>query len=187
MEDTLKLIAERVQELREICNYTPEQAARAVDMAPEEYIAYESAEKEFPISAIIRLAALFHVEVGALLTGGEPKLHVYNLTRKGQGRGVSRRRQYQYQSLAYNFTGKIIEPFHVTTQPETDGKPIVFNEHSGQEFDYVLQGVLRLVINQEELILHPGDCVYFDSSFPHGMQAVGDKPAEFLAIVIPKE
>ena len=120
----------------------------------------------------------------ALLTGSEPKLHVYCLTRDGQGVGVERRKEYQYQSLAYNFGGKVAEPFIVTAGPVPAGTPLVVNTHEGQEFDYVIEGTLRFVVNGTELILNPGDSLYFNSGYPHGLQAVGTEPARFLAVVL---
>ena len=52
-----------------------------------------------------------------------------------------------------------------------------------QEFDYVLDGVLRIILGGNELILAPGDSVYYDSSLPHVMYAPeGD--CRFIAVVV---
>jgi len=185
MEDTLLQIAERVKALRDICGFEIEEVAEQAEVPVEKYLRYENGEKEFPISVLLRLSAMFGVDPAVLLTGAEPRLRVYTLTRSGQGRGVERHEEYRYRSLAYNFTNKSIEPFEVTTDPVEPGTPIVFNAHDGQEFDYLLEGRMRLIINDNELHLEPGDCVFFDSSYPHGMQAIGDTPARFMAIVIP--
>ena len=37
---------------------------------------------------------------------------------------------------------------------------------------------------EEEFILNEGDCIYFDSSQPHGMRSVGEEDATFLAIIL---
>jgi mannose-6-phosphate isomerase-like protein (cupin superfamily) len=49
----------------------------------------------------------------------------------------------------------------------------------------VLEGRMRIVIDNNELILEPGDCVYYDSLYPHAMQAAGDETVKLLAMVIP--
>jgi quercetin dioxygenase-like cupin family protein len=41
-----------------------------------------------------------------------------------------------------------------------------------------------LKINDKELILNEGDSIYFDSSLPHGMKALHNKPVKFLAVVL---
>ena len=57
------------------------------------------------------------------------------------------------------------------------------NTHPGQEFNYVISGKLRLSIDGHTVELEPGDSIYFNALKPHGMQAVGDEPARFLAII----
>lgn len=72
----------------------------------------------------------------------------------------------------------------MTAGPVPAGTPLVLNTHEGQEFDYVLRGRLRMQVNGKELLLEEGDSIYFNSGYPHGMQAVGAEEAVFLAIVI---
>ena len=157
---------------------------------PNKGKALSEVKPDFPllikvIDAKTRLSVQVHPNnANAALTGGEPKLHVYCLTRAGQGVGIDRRKEYQYQSLAYNFGNKVAEPFFVTAGAVPAGTPLVVNCHDGQEFDYVMEGTLRFIVNGTEMVLNPGDSIYFNSGCPHGIQAVGDKPAKFLAIVL---
>ena len=184
MSNEILDIAARMKELREICEFSPEEMARELNVTPEAYASYESGAIDIPISVLLAMANACHVEPSALLTGGEPQLHVYCLTRAGKGVGIDRRKEYRYKSLAYNFGNKVAEPFLVTAGVVPAGTPLVVNTHEGQEFDYLIEGTLRLTINGTELLLYPGDSIYFDSSYPHGMQAVGSEPAKFLAIVL---
>lgn len=177
-------IASRMKELREICDFTQEELAEKINIPVAKYAAYESGAKDIPISVLLAIANACSVEPAALLTGGEPKLHVYCLTRSGQGVGVERHKDYNYQSLAYNFGDKIAEPFIVTAGPVPAGTPMVVNTHEGQEFDYVIEGTLRFVVNGTEMILNPGDSLYFNSGYPHGLQAVGTETVKFLAVVL---
>ena len=177
-------IAARIKELREISDFQPQDAARRLQISLDEYLSYESGEKDIPISAVIALAEFFGVEVSALLTGGDPRLATYSLTRAGKGVNMAHAHGYSYQALVNNFSGKIAEPFLVTLEPHQANTPVAQNEHSGQEFDYVLEGVMRLVIGETELVLNAGDCVYFNSSYPHGMQPLGETPLKFLAVVL---
>jgi quercetin dioxygenase-like cupin family protein len=90
---------------------------------------------------------------------------------------------YGYWNLAYNFRRKKAEPFLVEAAAETENKPINLNTHPGHEFNYVLEGRLLISISGHDIELNPGDCVYYDSQEPHGMKALGGKPARFLAFV----
>jgi quercetin dioxygenase-like cupin family protein len=67
---------------------------------------------------------------------------------------------------------------------DPDGEDIHLNSHPGQEFNYVLEGTLKIVIDGHELVLEVGDSLYFDATKPHGMQAIGDQTARFLAIIL---
>jgi quercetin dioxygenase-like cupin family protein len=48
----------------------------------------------------------------------------------------------------------------------------------------MLEGQLKICIGDNELILNPGDSVYFDSAIPHGMQAMNGRVARFVAVVL---
>jgi len=184
MSEQIKQIAMRIKELREIHEVSKEIMAKKLGLSVAQYEAYESGEVDIPVSVLYGIANMFNVELTAILTGEEPKLRIYSLVRKGKGIKVERRKEYKYQSLAFNFVNKKAEPFLVTVEPEAVETPVSLNSHPGQEFDYVLEGTLKIVIGNHELILEEGDSVYYDSSYKHGMKALNNKPAKFLAIIL---
>ncbi|MCL2472325.1 MAG: cupin domain-containing protein, partial [Treponema sp.] len=141
-------------------------------------------KKEFPIGPLVEIADYFKVDLSALITGSSSKLKTYCLTRANEAPEVSRRPMYSYWNLAYNFHRKKCEPFMVEASADTENKPISFNTHPGQEFDYLLEGRLLLSVGGREMELGPGDCIYYDSTEPHGMKALGGKRARFLAFVL---
>ncbi len=184
MSDQVKQIAMRIQDLREISGYTVEQVAEHTGVTAEEYATYESGAVDIPISFLLELSNFFNVDTTTILTGESPRMSVYSVTRQNMGVDIQRRHHYTYKNLAYNFNHRKIEPLLVTVSPEAN--PIMeTNSHPGQEFDYVLEGTLRLKIGDQEMVLGPGDSVYYDSNYPHAMQAADDQPCRFLAMVIP--
>ena len=103
------------------------------------------------------------------------------MVKHGQGRGVDRYPGYHFQNLAYNFKRRIMEPLMVTVEPgEADMSPIA---HPGQEFNYVVEGTVLVILGDEELLLETGDCIYFDPTLPHGQKAAGGKTAKFLTVI----
>ncbi|MCL2128011.1 MAG: XRE family transcriptional regulator [Treponema sp.] len=181
-EDVREIIA-RVKELREIEGISAETLASELGFIPAEYKEWESGTKEFPVGALVEIAGRFKVELAELITGATPKLKTFCYTKAGQAPVVSRRPMYAYWNLAYNFHRKKAEPFLVEAAAETENKPLSLNTHPGQEFDYVLEGRLLVSVGGHEMELGPGDCVYYDSQEPHGMKALGGKPAQFLAFI----
>ncbi len=182
MSDQVKQIASRIKDLREIAGLSEEQLAAELGITVETYKIYESGTVDIPVGFLYEAANRFGVELTAILTGEDPKLHTYCLVRKNKGVSVSRRNPYKYQSLAYKFINKKSEPFLVTVEPGNDDT-VHFNSHPGQEFNYVLEGTLMIYIDGHQLTLNEGDSLYFDSGCSHGMKALDGKPAKFLAII----
>lgn len=184
VSDQVRQIAQRVKELREISDLTVAEVASKVELSPEEYEAYESGRVDMSISLLIKLSELYGVDTTTLLTGQAPRLSVCALTRRNMGTTVKRAKHYIYKNLAYNFNHRKIEPLLVTVEPGTNAD-METNSHEGHEFDFVLQGALRLKVGDQDMILNEGDSAYYDSIHPHAMQAYGDKTCVFLAMVIP--
>ena len=81
---------------------------------------------------IYEVANVMNVDPTELLTGEEPKMNSYTVTRSGQGVSVERYKGYAFESLAYNFIGRNKEPMIVTMYPNEKKPQLV--THGGQEF-----------------------------------------------------
>lgn len=181
--EQLGLIAFRIRDLRDIAGFTAAQMAEKTGISLEEYEAYETGTRDFSFSHLFNIAEALGVDISDLLTGESPKLHGYVLTRAGQGLKFNRREQYVYHHLAYNFRDKLAEPFIVTVSQDEPGAEKQAHSHEGQEFDYVLDGKLKIVLGGNELYLQAGDSLYYNSALPHVMYAIeGD--CQFIAVVI---
>ncbi len=184
MSEQIKLIASRIKDLREISEISIQTLAAELQIPEQTYRSYESGDTDIPVSFLYQIANRFNVELAAILTGDAPKLHTYQLVRNGKGASVERREHYKYHNLANNFIGKKAEPFIVTVPADSGNSEVHFNSHKGQEFNYIIEGTLKIIINGHELIMEEGDSVYFDSTANHGMQALNGKEAKFLAIIL---
>ncbi len=54
--------------------------------------------------------------------------------------------------------------------------------HEGYEWLYVLNGRLRLVLGEHDLVLSPGEAAEFDTRVPHWFSAADAEPVEFLSL-----
>ena len=184
MSEKLKLIAARIKELRQIAGLSPEQLAAEFKIDLGQYQKYESGLTDIPVSLLYEISQKFKVELTALLTGDEPRLHGYCLVRKETGPAANRRKEYQYQDLAFNFAHKKAEVFIVTVDPKPSSANLHFNAHPGQEFTYVLEDNLKIILDGHELELNQGDSLYFNSGMKHAMIALHGKAARFLAFIL---
>ena len=186
MQDQLKEIAQRIKALREIMEIPVGELARENGVTAEEYLEYESGEKDFTFTFLYNCAQHFGVDIIELLTGEKPRLSFYSIVRKDAGLKINRRKGFTYNHLAYRFSDKTAEPFLVTAPffEEEQDQPIHLSTHDGQEFDYVLKGQLKVQMEDHVEYLEAGDAIYYDSGHGHGMIATGGEECVFLAIVM---
>jgi transcriptional regulator with XRE-family HTH domain len=183
MSEIVDQIAERVREIRDDCGLTIAEAAEKLAIPLEIYTQYEKANQGIPISVLYEMARIFQVDLTELLTGKSPKLHSYCLVKDGEGIEIERYKGYKFQSLAFNFIHKKIEPLLVTIEPE-ENKQMSLVIHPGQEFNYVLQGKIKVILGGHEVEMSPGDSLYFDPTIPHGQMAMDGNIAKFLTVIL---
>lgn len=184
MQEKIKEIASRVHELRELSDISVEEMAKSMEIPAATYRKYEEGTEDIPASILFEIAHELQVDMGTLLTGEEPRMNIFTVTRADKGVSVERRKQYKYQNLSEKFIHKKAEFFIVSVDPRTDGSKPSTNFHHGQEFNYVLEGSLKVYIHDNEIVLEAGDSIFFDSGYEHAMEALGGKPARFLASIM---
>ena len=182
----LSEIATRIKELRQIMGYSVYFMADKTGMTQDEYREYESGNVDIPFSFIHKCALIFDVEMTELLEGNTAKLSTYTVTRKGAGQKTAKEDGIDISNLAPKFKDKIAEPYFVTYEynASQQNKPIHLATHSGQEFDLVLSGQLKVQIGEHVEVLEEGDSIYYNSSTPHGMIAIGGESCTFVAVVM---
>ncbi len=185
----LSEIASRIKEMREIMGYSQSEMAEKTEVTLDAYVQYEGGVADIPFTFIHKCALVFDVELSELLEGKGAHLSGYTVTRKGQGQVTAKEEGIDIKNLAPKFRDKIAEPYMVRYEysAEQQNKPIHLTKHSGQEFDLILSGSLKVQVGENTEVLHEGDSIYYDSSTPHGMIAVEGKECIFCAVVLPGE
>ena len=182
----LSEVATRIKELREIIGFSVSEMTEKTNVTEEQYIAFESGKVDIPFSFIHKCALAFGVDMTDLLEGSSAKLSTYTVTRRGKGQETAKEDGIDISNLAPKFKDKLAEPYFVTYEYSLSqqNKPIHLATHSGQEFDYVLSGKLKVQVGDHTEILGEGDSIYYNSSMPHGMIAVDGKSCTFVAVVM---
>ena len=180
-------VAQRIREMREIFGMTESEMAQKTEVSVEEYCQYEAGKLDFPFTFIHKCSLAFGIGITDLLEGQSAHLSSYTVTRKGMGQETAKEDGIQIQNLAPLFRKKIAEPYWVRYEysKELQDKPIHLTKHSGQEFDFVMQGRLKIQIGDNVEYLEAGDSIYYNSSTPHGMIAVDGEDCLFVAVVLP--
>ena len=187
--EKLQEVAIRIREMRDICGFTVDEMAEKTEVSVAEYTRYEAGELDFPFSFIHKCAIAFGIGITDLLEGRSAHLSSYTVTRKGEGQETAKEAGISIMSVAPLFRQKIAEPYRVRYEydPALQNKPIHLTRHDGQEFDFVLEGKLKVQVGSNVEYLEAGDCIYYNSSTPHGMIAVDGQDCLFMAVVLPGE
>ncbi len=180
-------VALRIREMREIDGISVEEMARKTEVSVADYLDYESGNKDFPFSFIHKCSLVFGLDITDILEGKSAHLSSYTVTRKGEGQETAKEDGIEIKNLAPLFRKKIAEPYWVKYEYDESiqDKPIPLSTHSGQEFDLIMSGRLKVQIGNHVEYLSEGDSIYYNSSTPHGMIAVDGRECLFVAVVLP--
>ncbi len=186
MEYKIKEIAGRIRELRLITGLSVEEMANRTGISVQEYEQCEAGTQNLSIAFLYRCVLIFGVDFSDLLEGRSPKLRSYALTRRGEGQRIEEAHHMIGYNLAADFRNRIALPLYMELAYRSGAQyeDIELTTHEGQECDIVIRGHMKIQIGEHTEILHPGDCIYYDSSTPHGMIAVDGEDCAFYAIVL---
>ena len=182
----LQEIAQRIREMREILGFSMQKMADMTEVSEEAYRQYETGTVDLPFTFLHKCAKAFGLELTVLLEGHSGKLSGYTVTRKGKGLVTASEDGITIQDMAPMFRKKLATPYWVTYQysEELQGLPIHTTTHTGQEFDLVLKGAMRIRVGDHEEVLREGDSIFYKSSVPHGMIAIEGQDCVFLAMIM---
>jgi transcriptional regulator with XRE-family HTH domain len=182
------LIGEKIRKIREEKGITATTLAEKCGLSRALINQIEGDLISPPISTLLRIADVLQINVGTLFK--DEQLNQRTAVVRKDERLFSLRRQvssnlklgYTYETLAHTKAVKHMEPFLVTFEIKREDE-IVRLSHNGEEFAFVLDGILEFSNDTDVIILEPGDSIYFESQYLHGFRAIGDKPAKALVVV----
>ncbi|MBI5966901.1 MAG: helix-turn-helix transcriptional regulator [Deltaproteobacteria bacterium] len=185
-------LGEKIKELRLRNQYTLRQVAGKTGLSIGLLSQVENNAVSPPVATLLRIAKALDVNIGYFFREEESKERAV-VVRKGERKKVFRRMPaqheqsgYTYEALAYTRNAKHMEPFLVEFEPKKK-EELIFLNHGGEEFLFLFRGRLAFHYDQEEMILDPGDSLYFDSSIPHGFRALRGKKAQGIVVLYSEE
>lgn len=109
---------------------------------------------------------------------GKPVVHPDERKRIELGSGVRWERLTDHSDPLVDFLFVVYEPGGASSE----GGALM--RHSGREYGHVLSGTLAVTVGFDTHVLGPGDSIAFDSTVPHRLATVGEKPVEALWFVV---
>lgn len=180
-------VGEKIKELREKKGLSLKDLADLTGFSTALLSQMENHLVSPSLGTIIKLAGALGVKVGDFW--GETKGEPFTIVRKDERKKVSRfaskdgvRYGYAYESLGFEKKDRHMEPFIVTLEPATVPTTKT-SVHEGEEFIFVLEGEMEVILGNHTDVLYPGDSIYYDSTIPHRVQCHQNKITKILAVL----
>ena len=133
----------------------------------------ESGQRKPTLELLLPLARVHQVQLDELVGAGpaeDPRVRAKAIRHDGMTMVPLTRRPGTLQ--AFKTT---IAAGGVRRKPEP-------KTHEGYEWLYVLDGRLRMVLGEHDLVLEPGEAAEFDTRLPHWFGGADSRRVEFLSI-----
>lgn len=92
-----------------------------------------------------------------------------------------------YKNLSTNPEDKQMMPKLIEIMPSTNQEHLDSYPHQGEEFIYVIEGILTLTFDTQEYQLYPGDSSHYDSTIPHNWSNNTNQMTKFIAVHTPSD
>lgn len=172
----------RVRELRKAKGWTLEQAAVQAGLARSTLSKIENGQMSPTYDALKKLASGMAISVPQLFTPA-PQAQVSGrivVTKSGEGQAHATA-TYEHELLAGGLTKKQMLPYRATIRAREMADFDGWVRHDGEEFLYVLTGVIRLYTEfYEPVELRRGDSAYYDASMGHNVISLSQEDATIL-------
>jgi transcriptional regulator with XRE-family HTH domain len=172
----------RVRELRKARNWTLEQAASQAGLARSTLSKIENGQMSPTYDALKKPAIGLEISVPQLFTPPQREQVIGRMavTRSGEG-AAHATATYEHELLAETLTKKQMLPYRARVRARSMDEFEGWVRHDGEEFMYVLTGVVRLYTEfYEPVEMRRGDSAYYDGSMGHNVISVSDEDATIL-------
>lgn len=172
----------RVRELRKARNWTLEQAAGQAGLARSTLSKIENGQMSPTYDALKKLAIGLEISVPQLFTPPQRDQVLGRMAVTKMGEGTAHATTtYEHELLAETLTNKQMLPYRARVRARSMDEFDGWVRHDGEEFLYVLTGVVRLYTEFYEAVeMRRGDSAYYDGSMGHNVVSVSDEDATIL-------
>jgi len=188
--NTNRIIGDKIKSLRELKQLTLADVAERSGLAAAQIERIESNDELPSLAPLIKIARVLGVRLGTFL---DDQQELGPVVARGKdlsaSSGISfsnnartEHKNMLYHALSQDKSGRHMEPFLIDIEP-ADKAGFAFSTHEGEEFIYVLGGVVEINYGKNTYILEEGDSIYYDSIVAHHVHAAGDSQARILGVV----
>jgi transcriptional regulator with XRE-family HTH domain len=171
-----RVVGHRLRDLRTRRELSLAEVTRATGISTSTVSRLESGERKASVEHLVPLAALYRVTLDELVDArptGDPRVHARPVERWG--------------ATVIPLTNRPggMRAYKQVLRPRERSEPDP-RSHEGYDWVYVLDGRLRLVLGEHDIVMGPGEVAEFDTRVPHWFGCADDRPVEILCLVGPQ-
>ena len=187
--DQTKIVGEKIKSLRETKEISIAELAERTGLAEEQINRIENNVDSPSLAPLIKIARALGVRLGTFLDDqdemGAVVFHKDEETKETisfSNNAMDTRTHMRYLSLAKSKSDRHMEPFIVDIEATNDTE-YSLSSHEGEEFIYVMEGVVEVSHGKKIHVIKAGDSIYYDSIVPHHVHGHEGQAAKILAVV----
>jgi transcriptional regulator with XRE-family HTH domain len=176
-DEVLAQVGPRLRALRRARGATLADLAAETGLTASTLSRLENGRLRPTLEQLLPLARAHGVPLDDLVAApptGDPRVHLRPVRRSGLTIVPLTRRAGGVQAY------KVVYP------PAGRAPALGPQTHEGYEWFYVLNGRVRFVLGERELLLGPGEAAEFDTRVPHWIGSADSRPAELLTLFGPQ-
>lgn len=178
----METIGSRLRNRRKSRGLSLKQVAGLVGCTPSYLSMVENDKLDPSVSRLKRIADALEVTIVELFAEGSDAGEVV-LRREERQRVNVHGSKLLIEILVRQGSGKKMDARLAVVAP--GGGSLGEYKHHGEEFGYVIKGVLELSVNGNSYVLREGDTFYFNSASPHSFRNVTEEEAEVIWVNYP--
>jgi transcriptional regulator with XRE-family HTH domain len=169
--------SKRVAKLRKERNMSLNHLANETGLSPTYLAQIEKGEVIPPVSAILQISRALEIDSGVLLKEEKEKAG-----HRSAEDYEKRTEAYSYQNLTPEAKHKHLKAFKIFVDPKSVHKGVSY-QHAGEEFIYVLNGKMEVMVGENRNVLSPGESLHFNSSIVHKLKNISSEKAELIVVL----
>ena len=187
--DHNKIVGEKIKSLRETKEISIAEMAERTGLSEEQINRIENNVDIPSLAPLIKIARALGVRLGTFLDDQDEmgavicrKQEETDSTISFSNNAMDARTHMRYQALAKSKSDRHMEPFIVDIEATND-TDFTLSSHEGEEFIYVMDGIVEVCHGKKNHIIKAGDTIYYDSIVPHHVHGYEGQAAKILAVV----
>lgn len=186
--NSTKIVGEKIKSLRTAREISVQELAERSGLSEEQVIRIENNVDIPSLAPLIKIARALGARLGTFLDDQTElgavvcRKQETNDTISFSNNAMDARTHMHYSSLSKSKADRHMEPFIVEIE-KVNNTEYSLSSHEGEEFIYVLEGIIEIAHGKQKYVIEAGDSIYYDSIVPHHVHGFEGQAAKILAVV----